>query len=434
MLTLTSEQQDFFNQVEETSNNYLIQGEPGTGKSVLINAIATQGRKTYTLAAPTGLAALNINGRTLHSIFRIPVSEGIIHPTYNKFPTDDRVIANIKYNIRALIIDEISMVRADVFDYIDRLLRFVKGKNVLFGGIQVICVGDFFQLPPVARGPELVQLKQAGYPSPFVFDSFAFREGFITLTLSQVLRQQGDNEFLRILHNARTGEVTLKDVQRLNQQIGETDGLRISLAGTNKLAQDINLSKLNSITEPRHVYDATYFGEWPAMPTEIALALAPGAQVMVKMNGADKPEGVKGGEFVSQVVNGSLGIVRECLDNKALVELESGEQVTIYRRRWERKIKERGEDNSWEERVVASFEQVPLALAWAISMHKSQGQTFDKVHINPSKIFAPGQLYVALSRVRSLAGLSLESPITKNKFWANKDVLRFFRNQKTVAV
>lgn len=438
---LTANQQLIFNLVENTYNNYLITGKPGVGKSVLIRALIEEGLKDYTLAAPTGLAALNIGGRTLHSIFRIPVSDGIIDPEFNRFDLDDRALNNIRYNVKTLIIDEVSMVRCDVFDYIDRLLRYVKGVDKPFGGIQIIIVGDFFQLPPVVRREDIPQMTAAGYKSPFVFDALVFEDNFEVLSLDEVLRQKGDNKFIDLLDKARTGSCTFSHFKALNERVGKTDGLRINLCGTNKQADQINYARLAALPELTHQFNGKKFGEWPALPVEENLNIKVGAQVMVKLNAADRPPHHRG-EFPSQVVNGTLGIVEKIndplLDGERTVDLRLANDtvVTIYSKRWERKIKEKTFDaeagkNVWDERVVASYEQMPLVLAWAISIHKSQGQTFDRAHIDASKIFAAGQLYVALSRIKSLAGLSLETPVDARKFWADKNVMRFF---KTVLV
>lgn len=420
---LTRNQQAIFDAVEGSQDNFLIQGKPGVGKSVLIRALVEAGNKTYTLAAPTGLAALNIGGRTLHSLFRLPVSQGVIHPDNNNFTVDDRTIANARFNIKHLIIDEVSMVRADTFDFIDRFLRQARGYDKPFGGIQVIIVGDFFQLPPVVVGAENLEMESI-YGSPFVFSSKVFQDNFKVMELSEVLRQKGDNKFIDILDRARTGEVSPKDVANLNKRVKGVEDFVIRLAGTNKQADEINQAFLRKINSDAVHFQGGKYGEWPALPAEENLFLKVGAQVMVKMNAADRPPELKG-EFDSKVVNGTIGKVHAIEQSRVIIETERGEQVPIYRKRWERKIKERIGDK-WEERVVASFEQIPLALAWAISIHKSQGQSFDKVHVDASKIFAPGQLYVALSRCRSLDGLSLETPVTARKFWANKDVLKFF--------
>lgn len=454
--TLTKSQQTCFDFIENTNANTAVLGKPGVGKSVLIHALIKHGRKTYVIAAPTGLAALNVDGRTLHSIFRLPTSEGIIDPGYDRWP-DERAISHIKYNIHALIVDECSMVRADAFDYIDRLMRYAKGKDLPFGGVQVVLIGDFFQLPPVVKTDERKQLRLANYLSEFLFDSHVFGSNFSVLQLDEVLRQKGDPDFIDLLHKARTGELRIADLKSLNKQVGHPEDLRINLVGTNRMAEDVNAFKLNKLPEPTVTFMGEKFGEWPALPAEERLNLRIGAQVMVKMNGADRPPKHKG-EFFSEVVNGTLGVVRDIIpaisDHAAkelgnegiqLTELqkvdrviididpesEGGHLVTIYRKQWERKIKERGSDGKWTERVIATYNQVPVALAWAISIHKSQGQTFEKVHIDATKIFAAGQLYVALSRCKSMAGISLQVPVNLNMFWANRDVMRFMGELET---
>lgn len=427
-LLLTKSQQQIFDQIEDrdTAKNFLIEGPGGVGKSVLINALVANGRKPYTLAAPTGLAANNIGGRTLHSIFRLPISEGIIEHDYNLFPTDDRVVNNIRYNVHQIIIDEISMVRSDMFDYLDRMLKHIKASSRPFGGVQMILVGDFYQLPPIVKGVDKKALLNAGFESEFIFDSKAFKAGnFEVISLTEVLRQK-DPVFKSILDSARKGFVGYKDIAMLNKQVGFKNDLRIALCGANKQAEEINTTHLRNIDAGTTTYTASSFGEWKDYPVPMELELKVGAHVMVKVNGSDRPPSTKG-EFKSMVVNGTLGkIVDLHQDNKVTIELDSGEEVTIYPRTWDKRIKKRSDDGTFEEIVVASYTQMPLALAWAISIHKSQGQSFDKVHVDLSRIFAPGQAYVSLSRCRSLAGLSLEAPITANKFFANKDVVRFF--------
>lgn len=460
-IKLNKDQQAAFNAIENTSGNYCIIGKPGVGKSVLIHYLQANGNKTYTLSAPTGLAALNILGRTIHSIFRLPTSEGIIPPDFNKFPNDDRVINNIRYNVKHLIIDEVSMVRADYFDYMDRLMQHAKGNNRPFGGVQVIAIGDFYQLPPVVKYAEDKELKKVGYSSPFIFSSHVFQKNFEILSLSKVERQKGDPEFIELLNYARTASVHPKHMKLLNANVGLPNDTRIKLASRNDEAELINRRELNKIQNEEFVFEAVKFGEWPQYPAEELLTLKVGAQVMVKMNGADRPPGMK--EYDPICVNGTLGIIKaidyEFTDGKCpdcengdgckrcggigyieiqedderitnfvqsvTIKMDDGQTAKIYCKRWERKIKEKVNDK-WEERVIASYEQIPLALAWAISIHKSQGQSFDKVHIDASKIFAPGQLYVALSRCRTSAGISLEVPLTTSKFMVNRDVMNFF--------
>jgi ATP-dependent DNA helicase PIF1 len=424
---LTKNQQQIYDAVVGSDNCVLIHGKPGVGKSVLIRALRDTGAKHYTLGAPTGLAALNIGGKTLHSIFGITPSEGIFQSDYNKFTTNINIINFIQHRLHHLIIDEISMVRADMLDYIDRLLREVKNVDKPFGGVQVIAFGDFFQLPPVAKSSDVKELKADGYDSEFAFDSKVFKQNFKSVVLNQVHRQS-DPIFLNLLDAIRNGKVTGKHITMLNARVSKVTDVRIILTPLNRQADVVNQSELKAIKEPSQTYEATKYGYWPANPID-QLTVKVGAQVMIKKNGADRPPNLRG-PFESKVVNGTLGKVVELpsKDSPAIkVEIETGEVVNIYVSRWERLEKEKI-DGKWSEKVVASYEQFPLQLAWAISIHKSQGQTFERAHINPQSMFAAGQFYVALSRVKSLEGVSLEGPVSQRTFMVDKRVLNFVTN------
>lgn len=426
---LTKSQQAIFDAVEQTHDNYLLIGKPGTGKSVVTRALANNGQKNYTLCGPTGLAALNINGRTLHSVFRIPVSKGIIHPDYVQFPKDDRTINVLRYGIKYLIIDECSMVRADMFDYIDRLLRHVRLNDKPFGGLQVILIGDFFQLPPVVLSQEKKELKEYGYSSEFIFHSHVWEQAnFHILQLTEVLRQQGDIKFIKLLHGARTGNLRPADVRLMDKLVGRQDDLRISLTGTNRQADEINARHLLSIDQPTKTFTAEMWGQWPAYPVDPELTLKVGAQVMVRKNRADLDPARPAKEQHSIVVNGTIGKVVEMEDSHVAIELPDGRTAKIYRSTWEMKVKQKTDEGKWQEITVAGYTQMPLSLAWAISIHKSQGQTFERVHIDATKIFAPGQMYVALSRCKTLAGISLEQKLTTGKFWPNRAVIDFYND------
>lgn len=425
---LTADQQRIFDLIENTEENYWVLGKPGVGKSVVIRALIEMGEKPYTKGAPTGLAALNIGGKTLHSIFGIPISQGIFAPDFNRYTGNDRILNYVEYGIRYLIIDEISMVRADTLDYIDRFMREVKRIDKPFGGIQVIAFGDFFQLPPIVNKEDRQAMQAAGWRSEFAFDAHC-TQGFKKLELTEVLRQKGDDKFIDLLHAARTGDIKVSHLQLLNKRVEPCADFRMRLTSRNADADKVNQAHLRELPEPVKEYHADSFGEWPEFPAETVLNLKVGAQVLIKMNNADRPPKTKGA--TGSVVNGTIGIVVEMPEAESdkpvrvMVKLNDDRIVPIYRARWERKVKEKDAQGEWTERVIASFEQVPLQLAWAISMHKSQGQSFDAVHVDAASIFAAGQLYVALSRSRSLAGLSLQSKVTGNKFWANKRVLQF---------
>jgi ATP-dependent exoDNAse (exonuclease V) alpha subunit len=422
---LTKNQQEIFDLIESSNENFLIQGKPGTGKSVLTRALVSDGRKHYVVAAPTGLAALNANGKTLHSLLRLPVSDGIVAPDYKRYNLDDRTLNNIKYHVKHLIIDEISMVRCDMFDYIDRLLRVAKEKDVPFGGVQMILIGDFYQIPPVCKALDKKQLREAGYESPFVFSSRIFSNNFKVLSLHEVLRQKGDPVFIDLLDSARNGYMSAKEIGLLNKQVKSAeDATTIRLCGTNAQADEINTKFLNAIQEQPQQFTAQKMGEWPALPVDENLTLKVGAQIIVKVNGADIPPNQKS---KSNIVNGTLGKVVAIGKEDVDIELLNGKVAKIYIKRWERKIKTQ-RNGEWEEVVIATYSQMPLQLAWAISIHKSQGQSFERCHIDANKIFAAGQLYVALSRCRTLKGLTLEQKVNERKFWADPAVVEFFES------
>lgn len=422
-MELIDEQQKILDQIENSAANILVTGRPGVGKTVLINALIERGKKVYTIAAPTGIAALNINGaKTLHSLFQISTSKGILTGGYNMYEKSQAVMKHLKYRVRHLIIDEVSMVRADMLDYINRLLQYVKGNNFPFGGVQVIMFGDFYQLPPVVQALERKQLIEEGYDSPFVFSSKIF-VGFKIFELTTVLRQK-EKDFLDILEAARNGIPTFRQIAVLNSRLfKKSDAIR--LMPTNKDADAYNASFYNKLTTEETTYKAEVYGDWPTYPCPEILDLKVGCKVMVKKNNADK----SGKTGLSTIVNGTIGIVEELCEDSVVISNENG-SFRIFKQQFTQSVKSQDDEGRWSELVVASFTQIPLQLAWAISIHKSQGQTFDKCAISTNRMFAPGQLYVALSRCRTLEGITLESPIMKRHFIVNKSVQNFYKQLK----
>lgn len=407
-MQLTKDQQRIFDAIESTTNCILVQGKPGVGKSVLINALRETGSKHYDIAAPTGLAALNINGKTLHSLFGIAPSQGVYVPTYNNFTTNKNVLNHLKYTVKHVIIDEVSMVRCDMLDFIDRQMRFIKEVNQPFGGVQVICFGDFFQLPPICTGYDQRDLREQGYKSPFAFDAKVFQY-FTTLSLDEVLRQ-ANPVFLGILHSMRLGKLSAKEMETLNKHVSGYDDVRIKLCATNKQSDQINAHELSKLTTKPHTFAAHITGDWPRgqYPLEEYLTIKEGAQVIVKKNFP----GLK-------LVNGSLRICGEVNEKYVNIDEHPIERYTANQK------EKRFIDGKWVEIFKGSFNQIPLQLAWAISMHKSQGQTFEKAHISPDNVFADGQLYVAISRLKTLQGLTLHAPINKNHITTSKRVLEW---------
>lgn len=422
MIKLNKDQQRAFNLIESSRSNYFLHGEPGTGKSVLINALCSQGKKQYFLTAPTGMAAVNIGGKTIHSLLNIP--GGVIPPNYNKFVSFDGAVNNIRYNLKSLVIDEISMLRVDVLDFIDRSLRHIKEDQRPFGGVQIIAVGDFFQLPPVVKHEEQPLLEQDGWNTPFCFSHKLFKT-FIPIRLKKIERQT-NKQFLNILSQCRYGNISKANLTLLNKQVKPLKKLCIQLVGTNRKCDEINMEQLDKLPGKSTEFHADNYGSWPAFPVETVIDLKVGAQVLVKKNGADIQNGRPRGD--SEIVNGTIGKVKEINEDSVVITVKNKDH-TIFRARWERKEREL-RNGEWTEKVVAAFEQIPLKLAWAISMHKSQGQTFDQVHIDPSRIFADGQLYVAVSRCRTLKGITFERRVFPHFFRTNKEVIKFHSKLK----
>jgi len=427
-MKLTKNQQAIFKAVETTSNNFLILGKPGVGKSVLINALVAEGAKNYTVAAPTGLAAININGKTLHSIFRIPIIENGIIPSDLQLP-DKRDLGAL-YHVSALIIDEVSMVRSDTLDYIDRVLRYFRDNEQPFGGIQIILVGDFCQLAPVVNPQARAELKAAGYQSEFAFSAKVFHPDIFKIhELTEVLRQKDDLYFMDILNAARFGDITPSMIRDLNALVGAPKPLAITLTATNRQADDINSNEMTRLPGEYKTFNAESSGDWPEnlWPLPGMLRLKVNAQIMVRKNGADRDPNEMDREIPTKLVNGTLGLIKEFnSENRRVITLTS--DIKVYRQDFQRSRKVQKDDGKWKMETYATFNQLPVTPAWAISMHKSQGQSFDVVNIDPSKVFVAGQLYVALSRARSMAGMTLLSPVSPSKFTVNRMVRAFYES------
>jgi len=422
---LTAKQKILFDKIEQTDDNFLILGKPGVGKSVLTNALRELGKKEYTIAAPTGLAAINVDGKTLHSLFKIPIIENGIIPDTMIMP-DKRELMRLS-SVSALIIDEISMVRADTLDYIDRVLKLFRNNTLPFGGIQVIMIGDFCQLPPVVFGLAKKELAAAGYASEFAFDSFVFNEMDMKIyELTEVLRQKDDLYFMEILNAARFGTLNEAMVRDLNALVGNARAKAITLTATNKQADEINTNEMRRLPSKIVTYHARVDGDWPEsmFPLPGFIPLRAGAQVMVRKNGADRDNEKESTDEFYKLVNGTLGIIEETeQDIVKLIDLPK-----VYRQSFNRSRKAVNDEGKHRMEVYATFNQMPLTPAWAISMHKSQGQSFTDVNIDPSKTFAAGQLYVALSRARSMFGMTLLNHVNANKFTVNKNVMAFYES------
>jgi ATP-dependent exoDNAse (exonuclease V) alpha subunit len=398
-----------------------ITGKAGTGKSTLLKLLVEKTSKRVALLAPTGLAAVNVGGETIHSFFRFPPRP--IDPDEIKSVPDKRLYQAID----AILIDEVSMVRADLMDSIDRFMRKNgRGPGQPFGGAQVLFFGDVYQLPPVVASGEEAEFLTDHYGSEFFFDAEVFRGLRLEIVeLTQVFRQT-DPAFIRVLDAFRTGEVTQEDAEIVNRRYRrglermDTEG-HIVLTTTNAAAGEINMRRLSRLAGPERVFEGTVAGEYPrrAFPTDPELHLRVGAQVMFVKNDTNR-----------RWVNGTLGIVAGMEANSVEVRFPSNggsRVVQVGHETWEiLKHRYNKERRRIETQVVGAFTQIPLKLAWAVTIHKSQGLTFDKVVIDLGQgAFAYGQTYVALSRCRTLEGILLKRPISQNDIKVHPRIASF---------
>jgi ATP-dependent exoDNAse (exonuclease V) alpha subunit len=422
----------FFDLIEHTNRSIFLTGKAGTGKTTFLNDFVKRTRKKHIVVAPTGIAAINAGGVTIHSMFGLPLRTFL--------PTTDRIDTSLANNIadlmphfkyrkdklkllrevEVLIIDEVSMLRSDVLDMMDFSLRFIRRNNQRFGGVQMLFIGDLYQLPPVVRDEHILKMY---YNSPFFFDSHAIKEiPLITIELTKVYRQS-DEYFLEILNAIRDGDVANIDFNRLNERYDPNFDMGtesyVYLCSHNKMADEINQEKLTEIKVDPKSYEAKLFGEFKEnqFPNEQFLELKIGAQIMFIRNDIS-------GE--KKYFNGKLGEISALDENEIKVVLDGSEkEITVKREVWEQKKYFLDTDKNIKEEVLGSFEQFPIKLAWAVTIHKSQGLTFDKVIIDAGKSFTAGQVYVALSRCRTLEGIVLKSKITPEVIFKDNRILKF---------
>lgn len=407
-LVITDEYRSVFQLLQQPDRpNIFITGNAGTGKSTLLRHLVDDvcAKRSLAVVAPTGVAALNVEGATIHSFFRLPVKPML-------FPEED---VQMRYDRRSmlkaldlLIIDEVSMVRADMLDCVDYALRLHRDRpDVPFGGVQVVVFGDLSQLPPVVTN-DVERYLDAKYETPYFFSAHCLRDVPLTkIVLTQPFRQLADPRFLAILNRVRNNTVTLQDVNTLNTECRfdrpwpdvDTE-VPIELTSTNIMADAINAEQLARLETPEFVYRAEISGQFDPKhyPTEARLVLRVGAQVMLLRNAVDRG-----------YVNGSLGRVVHLGPRKIVVNVE-GEDCEVLPVKWERLVYGLNGGQTLGTHATGTFKQYPIRLGWACTIHKAQGKSFDRVIVDFGRgAFAHGQAYVALSRCRTMAGLRLRN-------------------------
>ena len=449
-VTLSAEQQALFDYIEGSENNIFVTGRAGTGKSTLLSYLIENTKKKVAVCAPTGVAALNVGGVTIHSLFGFPF--GILG-TEDIGRHLNRRTREVLGAIDMLVIDEVSMVNADLMDTMSRAMGIARGRRKLpFGGAQVVMFGDPYQLAPVPGNNEERAYMAENYQSNWFFDAHVWREDSLErYELSEIFRQH-DEHFKEILNAIRDGSCTQEMLDYINKcgnRFPPHDDV-IRLATINESVNSVNRHRMSRLETKPKTFNAIFsaadekaFGR--TLPAEPVLELKVGAQVMfIKNDDSSTVKNPNGTGVLKRWVNGTIGTVVDLPSSGGVVVEVDGETFDVGRSTWEKvryEIDEQFDEVLGRVKEVlvavplAEFQQIPLRLAWAVTVHKSQGQTYDEVVIDMGRgAFSPGQTYVALSRVRSLEGLYLTRAIRMSDIMVDQDVLRFMSTVTQTAV
>lgn len=432
--TQSTEFQNALTLIKYTSQSLFLTGKAGTGKSTFLRYLTNTTKKKFVVLAPTGIAAVNAGGQTIHSFFKIPFKP--ILPDDPDFSDSSRLRERMKYSkqfvkmlksLELIIIDEVSMVRADTIDFVDRLLRVFCGNNRQpFAGKQLLLVGDVFQLEPVITGDMKDVLGYYYKEGSYFFNAKAFENlPLVPIELTKVYRQK-DKLFIELLDRVRIGNPLPKDIDLLNAKVIKgpqlfTEDFVITIATRRDIVDSINQNRLDTLPTPSHSFIGTTEGDFPenSLPTDKELVLKEDAQVVFVKNDMDR-----------RWVNGSLGKITGFNEDEIIVETEDGTKHSVQQEIWQNiKYEYDEETKKVKEIVIGEFKQYPLKLAWALTIHKSQGLTFDNVIVDVGAgAFSGGQSYVALSRCRSLEGLKLRSTINSRDIFVNNKIVKFSKS------